>query len=167
MLRRLRSYLALAPGDRRLLRRAFVALALVELGLRRAGVRGWSTRTPATNGRAVDAAALLRARRYARFIDLAARHHPLRARCLHRSLALQGWLRREGLPSTLRIGVRREGGAMLAHAWVELAGQVVNDRPAAVAAFTPLAGPARDDGRQVVCMAARLAGGTLDGAGWA
>jgi hypothetical protein len=59
---------------------------------------------------------------------------------LQRSLVLNYWLRREGLPSELRIGVRKDGDALKAHAWVELGRHVVNDPVAAVAAFTPLAG---------------------------
>jgi len=53
-------------------------------------------------------------------------------------LALHQWLREEGLPSELRIGVRKDDGELRAHAWVELGGLVVNDGAGAVAAFTPL-----------------------------
>jgi hypothetical protein len=53
-------------------------------------------------------------------------------------------LRREGLPSQLRIGVRKADGALKAHAWVELCGSVVNDDPSAVAVFRPLATPRID-----------------------
>jgi hypothetical protein len=66
---------------------------------------------------------------------MAARHHVVPAHCLHRSLVLHAWLRREGLPSSLRIGVQKANGELRAHAWIELAGQVINDRPAAVAPF--------------------------------
>jgi hypothetical protein len=91
-------------------------------------------------GRPADAPARHRAARYAWAIALAARHHVVRARCLHRALVLHRWLRREGLPSELRIGVRKVDGALLAHAWVELDGEAVGDQPAAVAAFAPLTG---------------------------
>ena len=79
-----------------------------------------------------------RARRYARRIANAAQVSMPRARCLHRSLTLHSWLRHQGFPSELRIGVIKDGAELKAHAWVELADQVVNDRPDAVAVFTPL-----------------------------
>jgi hypothetical protein len=80
-----------------------------------------------------------RAQRYARQLERASRCYLPRVRCLHRSLVLHRWLLREGLPSELHIGVNKEGGALAAHAWVELVGVVVNDSAAAVSAFTPLA----------------------------
>jgi hypothetical protein len=39
--------------------------------------------------------------------------------CLERALALQRLLLRRGAPVKLRIGVRREGEALEAHAWLE------------------------------------------------
>jgi len=42
--------------------------------------------------------------------------------CLRQALAVQWWLRRRGLPARLRIGARRTGDGLDAHAWVELAG---------------------------------------------
>lgn len=138
---RLRRYLALGQGERRLFLRAYVALGWVDLVLRVAGFRYLAGRArvgAAAPGGRVDPAALGRARRYARTIAVAARHHVVPAHCLHRSLVLHQWLRREGLPGELRIGVRKEGGALRAHAWVELSGSIVNDTPAAVAPFVPL-----------------------------
>jgi hypothetical protein len=145
--RRLR-HLAAAPAAGLLLVRAGAALALVDLDLRRGGVAR-ALRAPgptpppagaADAADAADAAALRRAGRYARSIAAAARHHPLPldARCLHRALVLHRWLRRDGLPSELRVGVQKVNGALNAHAWVELGGAVVGDDPAALAAFAPL-----------------------------
>src|SRR5260370_14135879 len=50
-----------------------------------------------------------RARRYARWLDMVSHRRFIRASCLDRSLALHRWLRREGMPSHLCIGVRKEG----------------------------------------------------------
>jgi hypothetical protein len=125
-----------------LLARAYIWLAIADLALRLRleGLGKWATATDHAHvgPAAVDTAAILRARRYARWLQAAARYQPVRAECLHRSLALHWWLRREGLASRLQIGVRKESGDLAAHAWVELDGQVVNDHPAAVARFTPL-----------------------------
>ena len=35
-----------------------------------------------------------------------------RARCLHRSLTLHSWLRHQGFPSELRIGVIKDGAEL-------------------------------------------------------
>jgi len=48
-------------------------------------------------------------------------------------------LRRRGIDSQLRIGVRLTGGALEGHAWVEYAGVPVNDRLDVSADFTPFA----------------------------
>ena len=45
--------------------------------------------------------------------------------CLPRSLAIYVLLRRQGVPATLRIGVKRFPFA--AHAWVECLGEVIDD----------------------------------------
>lgn len=138
----IRRFRALELRDLWLLARAFISLTLVDLILRVVGVRPFvgDNRTAAalTEGR-ISPETVQRIQRDAHWIEVASRHHFVRARCLHRSLALHLWLRRDRLPSVLRIGVRKEDGALQAHAWVELHGQVVNDAPAAVATFTPLA----------------------------
>src|SRR5579862_760828 len=114
-----------------LLLRAFATIGRVDLALRLFGFRRLVERTQTEATAETDHVAvedLWRARRYARWIDSAARYHFVRAECLHRSLALHSWLRHEGLPSELRIGVRKTSDALAAHAWVELGGYVVNDR---------------------------------------
>jgi hypothetical protein len=135
--------IALSSSDRWDLLRAFAWITFVELGLRTVGfqrlvrqARAGSTRQELAGS---GSQAHRRAHRYAHWIDVAARHHVVEARCLHRSLALHHWLRSEGLPSELRIGVHKAGDELKAHAWIELAGCVINDRPDAVAVFTPLA----------------------------
>lgn len=132
-----------------LLGRAYVRLGLIDLNLRQHGFQAaiYKVESEALpRDGAVTPRDLRRAYRYARRIDQAARFHLVRARCLHRSLALHGWLRGEGLPSMLRIGVTKDGTELKAHAWVELAGRVVNDQYSAVAVFTPLS----DGGKQTL-----------------
>ena len=63
------------------------------------------------------------------YVDVASRH-PLRwARCLQRSLALCMWLEARGFRPILRIGVRKNGKELDAHAWVEENGRILNDGP--------------------------------------
>jgi len=148
LLRRIRRLLALSSAERRLLVRGFVKLWAVDLGLRAWGFRRFierAQRAAVSAGRPIGAEDLRRAREYARCLEVASRHHPVRARCLHQSLALHRWLLEDGLPSGLRIGVRKESGELNAHAWVELGGNVVGDQPAVVAAFTPIASVDNDE----------------------
>jgi hypothetical protein len=140
--RRLRR-LARDPGAGVILARAGAAIVLVDVSLRLGGVSralNGAGETPDGAAQPVDASALRRAERYARGIATAARHHPVRARCLHRALVLHRWLRREGLPSELRIGVQHVNGTFNAHAWVELEGRAVGESAAMLAAFAPLQG---------------------------
>ncbi len=135
-----RRYLALARANRLLFARAFIWLAAMDIALRFTSFR-WivqrQQQVARTEGH-TSRDAQSRAARYAHWIEIASRYHVVRARCLHRSLVLQHWLRREGLPSYLRIGVRLEGGVLHAHAWVELDGQAVNEHSSALATFVPL-----------------------------
>jgi hypothetical protein len=112
---------------------AFLALALTAIALKMVGLRRWQAvlarRRPA--GRPLpgsDEATLVReGLAAARLVEAAARQGPYRATCLQRSLALWWLLRRRRIDSELRIGVRKEGGRLEAHAWVELRGLVLNE----------------------------------------
>jgi hypothetical protein len=152
-----RHFVMLSQHDRWLLVRAILSLVAVDFGLR---VFGFQRVMAAIRSRARGSAGspdlgeaeanqlvrryvlgVERAARYTRRLALASRHDVVRTYCLQRSLALHYWLLREGLPSKLRIGVRKERGQLKAHAWIELDGQVVNDLPGVVKPFTPLAAP--------------------------
>lgn len=59
-------------------------------------------------------------------VAAAARHVPFRTTCLVESLAADAMLRRRGVASEIRFGVRPpDGGTLAAHAWVEHNGAVV------------------------------------------
>lgn len=138
-------YIAERWADPWLFVRSWIRLAQVDMALRSRGFRGAVAscekgREPTRNVTARD---MRRAQRYARRIQNASRLHFARARCLHCSLALHGWLRQDGLPSELRIGVLKDGDALKAHAWVELGGCVLGDEAVVVSAFAPLSHPSR------------------------
>jgi hypothetical protein len=151
--RHLRAFLSLPRGERRLLLLAVLGLPATAVLLRLLGfnrcyaglrrlVRPRPVIEPAPN--------MLRAYRIARLVRLANGRLPPKANCLQRSLVLWTLLRRHGVDSDLRIGVRKErlpfappaANARLqdlvrlqpdahfeAHAWVEWQGVVLNDTP--------------------------------------
>ena len=129
----------LTPGDLWMGLQAPVCLPLAAVALRRWGlqrVQGqlarWTGRAASTS--AVTAASVDDARRLAWVVSLAARFGPWPANCLQRSLVLWWFLARRGVPSEIRIGVRRRPGSPSGrasldfHAWVESHGEVINDR---------------------------------------
>lgn len=61
-------------------------------------------------------------------VNIAARHTLGPSSCLTRSVLLVWLLRRRGIESALRIGVRFTQGALDAHAWVEYQDTPVNDQ---------------------------------------
>ena len=128
------------PAAAGLALRAWLALAEIDMQLHRRGFRqclAACSRLGASAQGTADVGA--RAQRYVSAIERAARCYPGTARCLQQSLVLHRWLRRDGAPTKLQIGVLRVEREFRAHAWVELDGRVLNDRAAAVRPFTPLA----------------------------
>lgn len=59
--------------------------------------------------------------------------------CLTQALVAQRLLRQEGLETTLRIGVAKDGHELLAHAWLEREGHVVIGGQASPIQYKPLA----------------------------
>lgn len=64
-------------------------------------------------------------------IGRAAAHHLRPMTCLPRALALRQMLAKRGIPSVLRIGVRKEAATLAAHAWIEVEGEAIGE-PAAI-----------------------------------
>ena len=129
------TYRALPVREQKVLLASLALLPLFWLGLRLAGLQrfqAWldrssvARRAPLTSA---EAAALGVA------VNRAANHILGPASCLTRSLLLRWLLRRFGTASDLRIGVCFEQGKLVAHAWVEIDGIPMNDRPEAVARF--------------------------------
>ena len=142
-----------------LLVRATVDLTRVYAALRFGEFQRVIEQVPASADRDApppDAATVRRARRYARIIGRVARWHVLPVACLPKSLVLHRWLRAEGVPSDLRIGVQRSADALKAHAWVQIGNVVVNDEPAAVRPFTPLGSVSADTRRDLARVVAAL-----------
>ena len=134
-------YRALPAREQKTLMVSLVLLPLFWLGLRLAGLQrfqAWLDRSPIAPHAPLsqpEAVALGAA------VNRAANHVFGPATCLTRSLLLRWLLRRYGMTSDLRIGVRFEEGVLAAHAWVEKDGIPVNDSPEVVARFAAFEQP--------------------------
>jgi hypothetical protein len=120
---------ALPRQEQHTLLAAMVWGPLFWLGLRLLGLRrfqAWLQPGNVTAERTISHDGILR---IATLVNIAALHGPFPASCLTRSLMLGWMLRRRGVASKLRIGVRMTQGSLDAHAWVEYAGIPINDRP--------------------------------------
>lgn len=74
---------------------------------------------------ALDEATLLRARQIGATVQLAARHTPWRSECYPQALAARLLLGLAHVPHVVSFGVRRDGDALVAHAWVHAGGLTV------------------------------------------
>lgn len=107
-------------------------LLLTWLRLRRAGYRATLKRAqgrPASTLGPSERLALARDTAYA--VAVAVKYGPWKPLCLLRSMTLAWFLGRRGIPFEVRIGVPGDAGGTLdftAHAWVEHAGVVLNDK---------------------------------------
>ncbi len=124
---RLRKFLELCPGDRRLLLQAWLWLGAIRLGMwvlpaSRQGRFVARLGQGKTKGRGLDS---VMADRIVRAVSTASGYVP-RATCLAQALAAQVLLKQRNLPATLQIGVARDGeGKLQAHAWLESGGRVL------------------------------------------
>lgn len=128
---KLRSFRALPASDRRQAIRALTVLSAVTLGLRCFGYgrcHRWLGRMVSRAQGAAGRAARLdveavrrRTHDVVRAVRLAERNLGT-AKCLDRSLALWWMLSRDGVPAQVRVGVRRAGAGIEAHAWVDVMG---------------------------------------------
>jgi hypothetical protein len=123
---------------RNLLIEATVALVLARLAVRllpAARIIAWASRPPRrpdrfASGLAVDAVS--------RAVEEIGAKPWMRALCLPRALAAQAMLRRRGVAGRLCLGAARDGGALAAHAWIELGDEVVVGGGAEQPRFTRL-----------------------------
>ena len=129
--RRLQKLRQLSWLERRLLLKALLLLPLLSLMLRVLGfkrVYNVLSRPLPTSIEANEEARLADARTTAAMVQSAVYVIPIPITCLPHSLALWLLLRRQGITSDLRIGVQQINDEFMAHAWVEYAGLVLNDR---------------------------------------
>lgn len=128
MIGKLTKLRALSWRERRLLLQSLLLLPLAWIGLRLFGMAQlyrWAARPGAS---AKTLRTDVNPQAIGKLIAIAGNHLPFPSTCLTRSLLLVWLLGRLGLRSELRIGVRSIAGRIESHAWVEVAGEPVNDR---------------------------------------
>lgn len=134
-----RRFLDLPRGERTLTITAwwelFLAAALLRWRARETLAEALAEAAPLT---ARDRAATPECQRVVRALGRAAAHHLWPMTCLPRALALRRMLARRGIAATLRIGVRRAGASLAAHAWIEVSGNAIGEPEAIEERFRPL-----------------------------
>lgn len=76
------------------------------------------------------------ARAVTRMVDAVGKRLPFDVNCLHRTLGAWFLLRRRGIGSTIRFGVKPQKPPTF-HAWIEIDGVVINDRPDVASIYLP------------------------------
>jgi hypothetical protein len=127
----LKRFRRLGGPQRRIVLAAITALTATWLSLRFLGFRRsnalFARFMPPSINRVDDGSASLPPQEIARLTYATARSLPLVSNCLDRSLALCWLLRRRGIAARLRIGARKDGAQLKAHAWVESDGVALGD----------------------------------------
>lgn len=131
-----RRFLALTPAERRAWRRAWWQLLRSDLALRWRPARTLSRALAAPAPGLRDGAEGVES--VARAVASAAAHHLGPMRCLPRAVALRELLEARGVGARVRIGVRRQGSLLAAHAWVEVGGRAVGEIEPLEERFLPL-----------------------------
>ena len=131
MMQRFRRFRRLSGFERGVVLEALIALPVAWLAVRLLGFRvcrgAFEERARAArNSSFLETDTLNIAKRIARLGAVTASNLVFRTSCLEHSLVLCRLLRRRGMNPTLRIGARKEADRFEAHAWVEMAGNVVD-----------------------------------------
>ena len=131
MLESLRRFSALERPAQILFLRALVVLPLVGLSLKFRGFEATRSALRKTLSRATPPADSDSLNKQialtAHMVNAADRHGLVHPSCLVKSLAMWWLLGRQGITSQLRVGIRKEGGNLEAHAWVEREGIALNE----------------------------------------
>jgi Transglutaminase-like superfamily len=134
---------ALGPGERWVLARAVALVLLTRVAVRFVGWRRWhaflAARLPAE--RRLPGGGLTEARATARVVRAVARRLAGRKGCLPHALALWWLLRRQGIAGDLHFGVRKRGGMIEAHAWVQCQELVFDEMDPSAGPFQPFDQP--------------------------
>ena len=136
----LRKFFARSWADRGLLVRAFVLVSAVRIGL---WVLPYRTvrrlaECPVTPREMTPEEEMRSLRRIVGAVEAMSRRLLGTKPCLTQALAAQRILRQEGIDSTMRIGVAKDGRELLAHAWLERGDRVLIGGGRSPWLYTPL-----------------------------
>jgi hypothetical protein len=128
----------LSAAERRVVAESLLLLTIVRAGLILLPLRTVQKRCAKALERvsAPSEPSTLTPQRIVRLVHLVSRLVP-GAHCLPRSLVAQLLLRRGGFDPILRIGVRKQGHRLDAHAWLELEGAAVMEDDELLQELTP------------------------------
>ncbi len=124
----IRKFVDLLPRERLILAQAWWLFLLAELALRTIPFKRLIALSQTHYTRRREKPALKTApsaSRLAWLVEVAGRYSLVNATCLTQALVLSWLLVRQGLTSTLQIGVARHQEALIAHAWLEQNGEVI------------------------------------------
>jgi hypothetical protein len=102
---------------------------------------GWRSVAPRSEGGLQADVRTQQAQATARMVSAAARRSVLPSSCLHNSLVLWWLLRWQRIGSEIRLGGRKENDRFEAHAWVEVAGEALNEADDVRHRFAPFEHP--------------------------
>ena len=134
--RKIRTALTFSRHERQILLQAWALLLAVDLALRVLSfsrVQGLLALGRKDSAKLQVAVSWVTIWYLERLVGIAACNHLYPMRCIQQSLVLQRLLHRGGVMTSLRIGVRKEGDGLRAHAWLEHDGQSIS-RPEHIAA---------------------------------
>src|SRR5262245_827284 len=146
--RKAETWHSLSKSDRALLINAVFLLPIVATSLKTVGVRrtqSWLAGNALAPTRPSIEQTRANVRRAAQMVAAACRQLPLCNGCLPRTIVLWTLLRRAGIDTDIRIGVRCDTQEEFqAHAWLEWNGQVINDAGDVAREYLPFNRPAFD-----------------------
>lgn len=126
------------PAKQLLVQSAFL-LILVDMALRVKGFK-WTQLQLLERVSSVLRQDKLLPSEIATVVDLVAGYLLRDRSCLRRSMLLWWLLMCRGIESELKIGFERQAGKLNGHAWVEIGGQVLNDKATVQTRFTLMQG---------------------------
>jgi Transglutaminase-like superfamily len=118
---------ALSAAQWRVVLSSVVLLAPIQVMLKSRGLKRTARLLAERSDRPLGASDRAEAASIAEAVSLVAGRRVVGALCLGRSLLLWFLLRRRGMDAQLVVGTNAVGDTWMAHAWVELDGQPIND----------------------------------------
>jgi hypothetical protein len=128
MFRKLRSASHFSQSEWQYLAQAWFWLLFFDIGLRTrsfSALQQYAAEMRHTDESPVRTQALIQSLNTA--VERARHNHIYPMTCLRRSLALQKMLGNHGIVATLKIGVQKMDGKLVAHAWIESQGQRIGE----------------------------------------